>query len=87
VADPCGVPRSRSTTCPSGIWIGAFNQRFTYNTTHFWSVDLHRLDHEVMVDRVEEFLDIKVNTQSFRQHRSRHLALALHESVGVSVPE
>ena len=37
-AHPCGVPRSRSAIVPSGNRIGAFNQRFTYNTTHFWSV-------------------------------------------------
>src|SRR5664280_1876859 len=35
---PCGVPFTRATMVPSGISIGAFNQRATYSRTHFWSV-------------------------------------------------
>ncbi len=34
IADPCGVPRSRSRTVPSGPASGARSHRLTYNTTH-----------------------------------------------------
>ena len=32
-ADPCGVPRSRAASVPSGIWSGAASHRFTYKIT------------------------------------------------------
>ena len=38
IADPCGVPRSRSCTVPSGSTSGALSHRCTYSTTHRWSV-------------------------------------------------
>lgn len=35
---PCGVPLTLWTSVPSDICIGAFSQRSTYSTIHFWSV-------------------------------------------------
>src|SRR5512144_1090575 len=37
-AEPCGVPRSRSCTVPSGSTSGAVSHRFTYSTTQVLSV-------------------------------------------------
>ena len=36
IADPCGVPRSRSCKVPSGSCSGAASHRLTYSSTHFW---------------------------------------------------
>jgi hypothetical protein len=77
-ADPCGVPRSRSTICPPGIWIGAFSQRFTYSTTHFWSVLASTaLTIRSWSTESKNFWMSRSNTQFLRQHRSRHLATAI----------
>src|SRR5512133_2645556 len=76
-ADPCGVPRSRSTTVPSGIRIGAFNQRFTYNTTHFWSVFASTaLTIRSWSTESKNLATSRSSTQFFFQHRWRHVATA-----------
>src|ERR1700728_2243492 len=37
IADPCGVPRTRVISVPSGFCSGALSQRSTYSKIHFWS--------------------------------------------------
>src|SRR3954471_22140491 len=77
-ADPCGVPRSRRTTVPSGSWIGAFSHRLTYNTTHFWSVLASTaLTIRSWSTESKNFWTSRSSTQSFFQHRSRHFFTAI----------
>ena len=78
IADPCGVPLSRSTTLPSGSCIGAFSQRLTYNTTHFWSVLASTaLTIRSWSTESKNFWISRSRIQSFFQHRSRHFSTAI----------
>src|SRR5487761_172086 len=77
-AEPCGVPRSRSTTVPSGSCIGAFSQRLTYNTTHFWSVLASTaLAIRSWSTESKNFCTSRSRTHAFFQHRSRHFSTAI----------
>src|SRR5450756_1061838 len=74
---PCGVPFTRATMVPSGISIGAFNQRATYSRTHFWSVWRSRaLSIRSHGTESKKALTSRSTIQSCFQHRSRHVPIA-----------
>jgi hypothetical protein len=55
------VPRSRASSVPSERCSGATSHRCTCNTTHAWSVCPDRLDHQPMINGVEELGDIEID--------------------------
>src|SRR5450759_1419570 len=62
IGPPCGVPFTRATMVPSGISIGAFNQRATYSRDPFLvRVTLEGLYHQIPWHGVEEGFDVKVD--------------------------
>ncbi|EFC78826.1 hypothetical protein FrEUN1fDRAFT_8053 [Parafrankia sp. EUN1f] len=76
-ADPWGVPRSGSTSVPSGCRVGAASQRRTYSRIHFWSVFASTaLTIRSCGTLSKNFSTSRSRTQSCFQQRTRHLATA-----------
>src|SRR5258708_23149302 len=85
-AEPCGVPRSRCASEPSGICSGAASHRFTYRITQASLV----LTSTALTIRSQGTLSKNFRmsrsiTQSCRQQRSRHFPAACSE-VSIHVP-
>ena len=62
IADPCGVPRSRATSVPSGCCSGAFSHRsHVQQDPPLVGVVGDRLEHEVPGHGVEERPDVQID--------------------------
>jgi hypothetical protein len=77
IGPPWGVPLVRSARVPSGLSIGAFSQRSTYNMTHRWVVwRATALSIRSHGTESKKALTSMSTTQSFWKHRFRHTRTA-----------